>query len=605
MILSGDMMNETIIDVKEIEENLLMNPSALEFWTHGHKPESDTAYIDSAIINDRVVYFEVNDVGLVDAMTSFSGANYNDLVQGLMTIKNIMTWNITNNPLFYLTNFVRDTISASVLSKNNFKPVLSSLAGAYHFITKSKAYKEFMASGAGYGTRRTSLGGDIQAMEMLEVNRGFEVVSRIISAMEYGADVFEYGTRVGDFALSQKAGKSNMQASFDAREVSTDFMIKGSNITWTGFMATVPFMKAGINGIDKTARRIFSLNGEMKFSNAVKFKNQLGELQKHKIKIYATGGILAGLSLSLWMANKDDEEYKKLTRDAKMMYWHFFVDGKHIKIPRPYDIGFAFATVPEIIADGIYTEHGEDALKDFMFGVKTMFSVGDISGLAQPILDHATNTNWTGSPIVPTNLQNLDDLSDQSLSYTPLMYKKLGKVTGASPILTQHYVDGYLGLTAKMVEEATENILWNTKEWGERPFAKNPVEFMTYRFVGKEQSPRTKYSEKYYELMQKAKGVKASFDVKRKKAYVDKGKDVTEYMSSKEKGAYVQVSKMLSKFNRTLTQIKNKIEMVTYDKKLSGAKKEKLINEAYEDKTKIFKEITESLESEFKLFEGK
>jgi hypothetical protein len=206
MILSGMIDAEIKVDVAEIEQNLIDNPSALEFWTHGHKPQSNTSYIDTAIINDKKVYFEVHDSGVVDALTSFGNTDYGVVLQSMMSAKNIMTWNITNNPLFYMANFARDTVSATVLSKNNFKPVYSSAIGMYHFITKSKTYKEFMAAGGGYGTRRTTLGGDIDSMAMLEVNRGLEVVSKTLAAFAYGAYVFEYGTRVGDFALSQKAG---------------------------------------------------------------------------------------------------------------------------------------------------------------------------------------------------------------------------------------------------------------------------------------------------------------------------------------------------------------------------------------------------------------
>ena len=423
--------------------------------------------------------------------------------------------------------------------------------------------------------------------------------------MEYSADVFEYGTRVGDFLLAKKNGKSNMQSAYEAREVSTDFAIKGSNQAFSGFMATVPFMKAGINGIDKTARRIFSLNGEMKISNAVKFKNQLGELQKHKVKIYATGGLIAGLTLSLWFQNKDDERYKKLTRDQKLMYWHFFIGKEHYKVPRPYDIGFIFSSMPEIIVDGIYTKEGEDAAKDFMWSIKTMFSVGDISGLAQPILEDISNKNWTGSPIIPYYMQNIDDKSDQYMNSTPLMYRKAGELTGLSPIKIQHYVSGYLGLTAKMIEYTTEKMLWNTKEWGEMPFEQNPAEFLVSRFKAKEQSPRTIYSEKYYELMQKANGVKASYEAKKQKARVDKGKAVTNYMSDKENQAYVEVSKVLKKYNKTLTLIKNSIEIVSYDKKLNKSQKEKTINDAYADKTNIFKELVAGIEKNLELLESK
>lgn len=605
MILSGDINADIIIDVNEIEQNLIDNPSALEFWTHGHKPTSQTGYIETVIINGKKTYFEVHDAALVDSLTSFGNANYNGFVQGLMMAKNVMTWNITNNPLFYLTNFARDTVSASVLSKNKFIPVMTSISGMYHFVMKTDVYKNFMASGGGYGTRRTTLGGDVDAMGMLEVNRGFEVLDKLLSGLAYGADTFEYGTRVGEFLLATKSGKSNMQSAFEGNEVSTDFTIKGSNRAWTGFLATVPFMKAGINGMDKTARRIFSLNGEMKLSNAVKFRNQFGELQAHKLKLYVTGGMISLITLALWSANKDDERYKKLTRDSKLMYWHFFIGDQHIKIPRPYDIGFAFATMPEIIADGIYTKHGKAAAMDFAWGVKTMFSIGDVSGLFQPILEHMTNKNWTGGDIVPSYLENIDDKSDQYMNFTPLLYKKAGALTGTSPIMIQHYVDGYLGLTAKMVEETTENLLWNEKDWGARPFERNALEFLTYRFRGKEVDPRTAHSEKYYELMEKAGGVKASFEAKKKKAFIDDGKNITEYMSADEKKAYVQVSRLMARYANTLTDIKNGVEHITYDKKLSKAEKEKRINAAYEKRTEIFKGVSETLEKELKKFEDK
>lgn len=605
MIVAGSMSAEEVYDIKEIEDNLLLNPEAMEFFTHGHPPISKEGYIDSAIINGKRVYFETKDAGLIDAMTSFKGQNYGIIMSTLMAVKNIMTWNITNNPLFYLTNFARDTVSAGVLSKNGFVPVLSSVKGMHSFITKSKVYKDFMASGGGYGTMRSNLGGDVHAMEMLKVNRGFDVLNKVINAMAYGADIFEYGTRLGEFELAQKAGKSNWQSAFEGREVSTDFAIKGSDSDITGFMATVPFMKAAINGLDKTARRIFSLNGEMKLLNIGKFRNAHGEMIGHKIKFYAAGGMIIAGTLALFLQNKDDDRYRRLTRDQKLMYWNIFIGDNHIKIPRPYDIGFMFSALPEIVADMIYTKHGEDALKDFIFGIKTMFSIGDISGLFQPIMDHMTNTNWMGSPIVPTQVQNVDDKSDQYSDNTALVYKKAGKATGISPILMQHYIDGYLGLTAKMIEETAENMLWDKAQWGERPFAQNPIEFLTYRFRGKEEESRTAWSEKYYDLSKRASAVKASYDVKYKKAYLDGGANVTEYMSDIDKQAYIGVEDSVSDLNSKLGDMKNDLEMVIYSKEYTAKQKEEIINGAYKAKREALQTVVTQLETKLDNLEEK
>lgn len=605
MISVGSLQQNDVFDIEEITQILSDRPELLTFFSHGHPPVAGSdSYIDSAIINGVRVYFETKDAGLIEAMTSFKGQSYGMAMNALMNVKNVMTWNITNNPLFYLTNFARDTVSASVLSKNGFIPVLTSMKGMYHFVTQSKVYKDFMASGAGYGTMRTTSGRDIQSMRMLNVNRGLDVFNKIISGMAYGADMFEYGTRVGEFELAQKAGKSNWQSAFEAREISTDFAIKGANSNFTGFMATVPFMKAAVNGIDKTARRIFSLNGEMKLSNIVKFHNAQGELQKHKVKLYATGGIIMAATLALWFQNKDDDRYKKLTRDQKLMYWNIFVGDKHIKIPRPYDIGFVFAALPEIIADGIFTKHGKDAAMDFLWGVKSMFLIGDISGLFQPIADHMTNTNWMGSPIIPSNMQNMDDKGDQYNERTALIYKNAGKATGISPIMMQHYIDGYLGLTAKMIEETTENLLWDTKAWGARPFAQNPIEFLTYRFMGKKEDSRTAWSEKYYELSNKADGVKKSYDMKYKKAYIDGGKDVTKYASEKETQAYLAIDEITGDINSQLADMKVSLEQVTYSNKYTRDQKEKIINDAYKNKRVALEGVVKQLDTALKTLEG-
>ena len=603
LIYPGEMNNDPI-DVDEIADALIERPELMEYFSHGHPPKAGTdSYIDSAIIGGTRVYFETKDAALVEAMTSFSATHNNIAMQWLMSVKNIMTWNITNNPLFYFPNFARDTISASVLSKNGFVPVLSSIRGMYHFVTQSKVYKDFMASGAGYGTLRATSGNEANAMRMLNVNRGLDLLNKIISAAAYGADMFEYSTRIGEFELAQKAGKTNWQAAFEGREISTDFAIKGANRDLTSFMATVPFMKAAINGIDKTARRVLSINGEMKLSNMTKFRNAQGELQQQKVKIYAAGSIIAIASLALFFANKDDERYKRLTRDQKLMYWHVFVGDSHVKIPKPYDIGFVFASLPEIIANGIYTKHGEDVLKEFMFGIKTMFSIGDISGMFQPILDHMTNTNWMGSPIVPGSVQNVEDKSDQYTEGTALMYRRFGDITGASPIITQHYVDGYLGLTAKMIEEATENILWDKKSWGERPFARNPVEFMTYRFTGKKEESRTYWSEKYYEISRRAEAVKNSYKLKEDKAYRDGGDALRSYVNDDERQALIGISSMTGRMDRALGQLKTELETVTYDKRLSASQKEKIINDAYKAKRETLQTIVEALDTELKKVE--
>jgi hypothetical protein len=462
-----DNLSDTIIDIADIEQNLLDNPHLLSFWSNGHKPTSTTSYIDSAIIDGELTYFETQDKNLIDSLTSFSSPQQNGLIGFAQKVKNFVTANITSNPAFYLPNFARDTVSASALSKNGFVPIVSSLKGMYHFVTKNKVYKDFMASGGGYGTQRINLGKETKAYDMLKVNRGFSDVFRnVADAFHYGADMFEYGTRLGEFELSQKNGSSNMQSAFDAREISTDFAIKGSDKTATTIMSTIPFLKASINGLDKTVRHIFEMQGQMKIGNAFKLKDDLGNYHKEKIKLYTIGGGIALGTLALYNINKDDERYKKLTKEQRLLNWNFFIGDKHIKVPRPYDIGFIFSAIPEIIADYTYTKNGKKGLDEFLWGLKSMAIIPDAPAIISPVVEHISNKNWLGNDIVPQYMKNISDKSLQKRTTTPQLYQQLGVATNSSPLLIEHYSRGFLGLTAKMIENLTEDILWNKKEWG-------------------------------------------------------------------------------------------------------------------------------------------
>jgi hypothetical protein len=63
-------------------------------------------------------------------------------------------------------------------------------------------------------------------------------------------------------------------------------------------------------------------------------------------------------------------------------------------------------------------------------------------------------------------MKNISDKSLQKRTTTPQLYQQLGVATNSSPLLIEHYSRGFLGLTAKMIENLTEDILWNKKEWG-------------------------------------------------------------------------------------------------------------------------------------------
>jgi hypothetical protein len=608
-------MENVVVEYDEIKSILILNPSLLEAFTHGHKPNTFGTSVHNVIIDGKKMWFEVNDAMIDDTLNSQSGLFIGDSMLGnglktAMMYKNISTAMITSNPLFYITNALRDTVSAGVLSKDGFIPFYHTLKGMVHFAKKNKVYKDFMVSGGAYSTRRTALG---QYDDIVggEVNVNLGAMQKVLDALAWGADLFEQGTRIGEFELSQKRGNSNLESAYRGREISTDFSIRGSDESVAKLLGTIAFAKAGINSIDKLNRRIFSVDGEMKVSNAFTLKNSKGELLRHKRNFYLAGSAIASLSVMLFVMNKDDERYRKLTKDQKSMYWWIYLDNivpKKVlddmgidavwRLPKPYDIGMIFASMPEMMSEYIYNEVSDEynvdkdeILDRFVFGLIHSGGVLDFPSIAKGVLEVGINKDWRGVPIESLGMQ-FQPKEDRARERTPEIYKALGNEV-LSPVQIHHLTNSFLGLYGKMLDDTMRMSVWNEEEKGEMAFAKyNPLDYLTQRVRGKEVEPRTKYDEIYYELYKEA------IETNGKYAGLVKTQDKKGYekfIKDTRNKKMMMIKKKLDKSSKEITRINKYVQAVRNGETQYKTKEEKenRINEMYLRKHKIMEiEIT-------------
>ena len=61
------------------------------------------------------------------------------------------------------------------------------------------------------------------------------------------------------------------------------------------------------------------------------------------------GSMLMAASIALEMVNMGDERYEEVEDWDKDTYWHFWVDGQHYRLPKPFEIGVLFATIPDLV----------------------------------------------------------------------------------------------------------------------------------------------------------------------------------------------------------------------------------------------------------------
>jgi hypothetical protein len=510
-MIVGNPDAEIIVDTSEIKAFLEENPDMLTFFTHGHKPKTVGTMVDSAIIDGQQVYFEIQQDNemLVNMLESLGTYQWGGGMRFAFGVKNFVTRSITSLPPFLVPNAIRDTISTTVISENLFIPVVDTLRGMFEFYRKSDLYKLAMLNGMGYGTRIEAHTEELRSRRQLDLpaSNPWDAVVKGWAGYERFASGFEYGSRLGDFRRAIKAGKNPMQAAWEGREVATDFAKVGSNKEWQALIRTIPFANAGLQGMDKTARKIFELQGEMKASN-------LWKLDKEKAMFVAKGIPLTAATMILYALFGDDERYEELPADQKVRFWHIWVDDPaiakalgieetgHIKIPRPYDIGHIFGAVPEAMLDAFAKKEGKDAAKMLAFAGAQTFGVFDYPGILNPVIELGLNKKFTGAPIVPTYM----DKRSGEYSYleynerTPMLYRKMGKAMNMSPLQIEHLVKGYTGYLEMMLVDMTDAYFWDNETMGERPVVRDTTDYFFKQFREKEVPYRTKYTEEFYDL---------------------------------------------------------------------------------------------------------
>src|SRR3546814_101724 len=103
-------------------------------------------------------------------------------------------------------------------------------------------------------------------------------------------------------------------------------------------------------------------------------------------QLYYAGGAVAAASIALLLANGDDDRWKALTDEDKDLFWHVFVGDLHYRIPKPFEVGTLFGTVPERIGMALM---GQDAKlgKRALWALTSTFAMDPTPQLVKPALE--------------------------------------------------------------------------------------------------------------------------------------------------------------------------------------------------------------------------
>lgn len=567
----------------------------LTFWQHGVKPTLNESgnIVDSVIIDGKPKYYEVKDPLLQDMLIAMNPESYSSFMNVMFGVKNLFTRSITLGVEFMGANLVRDTVGATFLSKNNFKPFLSSFSGMHSFITRDKYYQDFMRSGGGYSSRMEALTKESTARRRVSLDE-FGVMTipeKLLSTLDNVASAFEYGTRIGEFKLAKKNNKSDMDAGFDAREISTDFSVLGANRFLTGYIRTVPFLNAMIQSQDRVYRE------------ALVSKKYDGNPTGMAMKAFL--GITVP-TLALWLINKDDEDYQNIPDHEKRTNWHFKLeDGTYAKVPRPYDVGFVYATMPELFFKYLEDDKGKQFAEGMAWTLTQMYGIDGIPAMMTGWWDLVRNKKWTGAPVIPKSLENVE-ATEQYSANTSETFVRLGEALGISPIKAEHAFKAYTGYLGGYTVALTDKMMWDEERFGEPVERKLSENIFLRRFITPEERPYTAPMEKFFKLKEKADKITATFKGQTDAMRAITGRADKEKLFKGDKffGLSSEEKKTLFALNDSMNDlikiiygkegIKTAEKVIRYNKNLTGKQKRDRIDELWRQRSELFNKYYQS-----------
>ena len=245
-------------------------------------------------------------------------------------------------------------------------------------------------------------------------------------------------------------------ANLAARNVTIDFG-RGGTVTKSVNEYTA-FFNARAQGYFTTAEALFGKDVSR------------DERAKRIAAVWIKGGMtLTLLSLANWWNNHDDDDYKKLEEWEKAAWWHIKVPWTNsgwLRIPKPFELGTVFATIPEIAAEYLYAN--DPKAMDKTFGA--IFPAPPKSDdMLKYIMElSVTILGPTGMLVAMEIYTNYDTFRDRTIvspwdagiepelqynRWTSETSKQLGRILHMSPANLDHFINGvYAGMGSEALK---------------------------------------------------------------------------------------------------------------------------------------------------------
>jgi hypothetical protein len=499
------------------------------FWTRIKPPGADIVTVWN---KGKPTYYEADPMWL-RSIRGAQGSEVGSWITAFRTSKKWLTTGVTIDPAFMLANWMRDTLQTFVVSDAPMVPIADALRGLKDAYQGDEALLTIAFAGRsggefydshpddirklikGLGVPEAELGGFMKSV--ISPQKMWRWWRRVGSASEFGNRVAVYKSLTKDRekrvsalvsggGMTEEAAReqalsegfaSDAEAAYQAQDL-LNFTRSGDYAAMQALIQMIPFLNARIQGLNRLWRGA----------------------RDNPFHFMTRGGGLAMAGLALALINDDDERYKQLPEWDRDTYIHFFIGDEHFRIPKPFETGVIFLTVPERM---VRLMSGQDGMKEFkqsmLHAITETFVFNPVPQLGKPILESYQNRSFfTDSPIVTLNEENLDPEAQYDFR-TGEFAKAVaqGMPDSApewmrSPKRLEHLVRGYFGAMGMyamsfgnvMTESAVYGVSKTMDELTSQELHELPV---LKRFIQGKTPSTTKYNRLLWDMLKEADGL--------------------------------------------------------------------------------------------------
>ena len=480
---------------------------------------------------------------------------------------------VTRDPGFMVANLLRDSVSTWVLAGSGANP-FQTFKG---FVSALKSSSSFNALRS-YGIVGSFDEAQKPISKIVEGMRGkltkVQGLPSMNQALKSGWDKLgklseasDAATRIAVYEAAKRDGASDFTAAYRALSI-MNFSRSGSSAGLRTFARLVPFLNARIQGFDVLYKGMKSAVGVATGQQQLEFDRQRGT------HVLVRGMGLMAAAMALALLNEDDEDYKQLPqyiKDANILIPVPGQQGKYIQIPKPFEAGFLFMTVPTAFYDVATGDRSMRSATKLMFNqFSSTFGFNPIPQALLPAVENVINRDfYTGQPLISAGMEKLDTSLQynastsyvargisQLSSFLPLNYDfEEGRFVPISPIKLDNLITGYGGPIGSYVSMIVGSTAYAFGEDNQGlPVAGSELPFIRRFFIDAQDKQPQAAAEAYelYQLVDKANRtisrLKKSGDTEALKEYREENINLLR--------AGKQVRKMADNLNNIRAQIR-------------------------------------------------